>query len=81
MLFTRSTMSVAKSVRLCQMLGLDRIDGEPLGLPPSLPQALTWAELEERRRVFWGVFSIDAHAVIATGWPTLINMEDVGDAG
>ncbi|KAF7545520.1 hypothetical protein G7Z17_g9110 [Cylindrodendrum hubeiense] len=77
MLFTRSTMSSAKTVRLCHMMSLDRIDGEPLGLAPSLGPPLTWAELEERRRVFWGAFCFDAHASISTGWPSLINMEDV----
>ncbi|RSL56663.1 hypothetical protein CEP54_008728 [Fusarium duplospermum] len=77
MLFSRSTMSGANCVRLCHMIGLDRLDGERLGMPPPLPPALTWAELEERRRVFWGAFSIDAHCCISTGWPSLINKDDV----
>lgn len=77
MLFSRSTMSGANCVRLCHMIGLDRLDGERLGMPPPLPPALTWAELEERRRVFWGAFSIDAHCCISTGWPSLLNKDDV----
>jgi hypothetical protein len=77
MLFSRSAMSSANCVRLCHMIGLDRLDGERLGMPPPLPPALTWAELEERRRVFWGAFSIDAHCCISTGWPSLINKDDV----
>ncbi|KAF7551011.1 hypothetical protein G7046_g7841 [Stylonectria norvegica] len=77
MLFTRAAMSSAKCVRLCHMMGLDRIDGEQDELPPTLSAPLSWAELEERRRVFWGAFSIDSHASIATGWPSLINSDDV----
>ncbi|KAF4462885.1 Zn(II)2Cys6 transcriptional activator [Fusarium albosuccineum] len=77
MLFTRSTMSGARCVRLCHMIGLDRLDGDPLGMPPSLGPPLTWAELEERRRVFWGAFSIDAHCSISTGWSSLINTDDI----
>lgn len=77
MLFTRSTMSSARAVRLCHMMSLDRIDGDPLGLPPSLGPPLTWAELEERRRVFWGAFCFDAHATISTGWASLIQTDDV----
>ncbi|KAF4972495.1 hypothetical protein FZEAL_9575 [Fusarium zealandicum] len=56
---------------------LDRLDGEPLGMPPPLGPPLTWAELEERRRVFWGAFTTDAHCCISTGWPSLIQLEDV----
>ncbi|KAI5459956.1 hypothetical protein BGZ63DRAFT_360107 [Mariannaea sp. PMI_226] len=77
MLFTRSTMSAARCVRLCQMMGLDRIDGDHIGSPPTLGPPLTWAELEERRRVFWGAFCIDAHSSISTGWPSLINLDDI----
>ncbi|KAF4951809.1 hypothetical protein FGADI_7179 [Fusarium gaditjirri] len=77
LLFTRSTISVANSVRLCHMIGLDRLDGDPFGMPPALGPPLTWAELEERRRIFWGVFAADAHCSISTGWPSLINSEDI----
>lgn len=77
MLFTRASMSCSRSVRICQMMGLDRIDGGPNDLPPALGPATTWSELEERRRVFWGAFTIDCHASIATGWPCLINQDDV----
>ncbi|KAF5706181.1 Zn(II)2Cys6 transcriptional activator [Fusarium mundagurra] len=60
-----------------KVLGLDRLDGDPLGMPPALGPPLTWAELEERRRIFWGVFAADAHCSISTGWPSLINSEDI----
>ncbi|KAH7160019.1 hypothetical protein B0J13DRAFT_581109 [Dactylonectria estremocensis] len=77
MIFTRSSISSAKTVRLCHMMSLDRIDGDLLGFPPSLGPPLSWAELEERRRVFWGAFCFDSHASISTGWPSLINTEDI----
>lgn len=58
-------------------MGLDRLDGGIDDLPPALGPARSWIELEERRRVFWGAFAIDCHASISTGWPYLINAEDV----
>ncbi|PHH72878.1 hypothetical protein CDD83_4859 [Cordyceps sp. RAO-2017] len=77
MLFTRASMSSAKCVRLVQMMGLDRLDGVQDDLPPALAPATSWAELEERRRVFWGAFAIDSHASISTGWPSLIDPNNV----
>lgn len=77
LLFTRSTISVANCVRLCHMMGLDRLDGDHVSMPPALGPPLTWAELEERRRIFWGVFAADSHCCISTGWPTLIDSDDV----
>ncbi|KAG6007958.1 hypothetical protein E4U21_005319 [Claviceps maximensis] len=77
MLFTRAATTCAKAVRLCQMMGLDRLDGARDDLPPSLGPHTSWEELEERRRVFWGVFATDSHASISTGWPALINPEDI----
>ncbi|KAG6022953.1 hypothetical protein E4U41_002119 [Claviceps citrina] len=76
MLFTRAATTCAKAVRLCQMMGLDRLDGAQDDLPPCLGPHTSWAELEERRRVFWGIFATDSHASISTGWPALINSED-----
>ncbi|KAM0666412.1 hypothetical protein ACQRIU_004267 [Beauveria bassiana] len=75
--FTRASMSCSRSVRICQMMGLDRLDGGIDDLPPALGPARSWIELEERRRVFWGAFAIDCHASISTGWPYLINAEDI----
>ena len=77
LLFTRSAISVANCVRLCHMMGLDRLDGDHVNMPPALGPPLTWAELEERRRIFWGVFAADSHCCISTGWPTLIDSDDV----
>ncbi|ODA82606.1 hypothetical protein RJ55_01114 [Drechmeria coniospora] len=77
MLFTRASMSCAKTVRLCHMMGLDRLDGPSDDLPPALAAASSWTELEERRRVFWGAFAIDSHASISTGWPCLIDTNTI----
>ena len=73
-------MSCAKAVRLVHMLGLSRLDAPGAEFPPNLGEASTWAEEEERRRTFWGTFCIDAHASVSTGWPCLINTDDVSEA-
>lgn len=78
MLFTRAAMTSAKCIRLVQMMGLDRLDGEKDDLPPTLIPTTSWVETEERRRTFWAAFAIDSHASISTGWPSLINSSDVG---
>ncbi|KAI1378343.1 hypothetical protein F4677DRAFT_443557 [Hypoxylon crocopeplum] len=44
---------------------------------PTLLPPKDWAELEERRRVFWGIFCIDSHCTISTGWPFLIDTSEV----
>ncbi|PNP56999.1 hypothetical protein THARTR1_02841 [Trichoderma harzianum] len=77
MLYTRASMSAARCCRLVQMLALDKLDivndnGTATLVPPT-----DWTELEERRRVFWVAFSIDAQGSIATGWPSLIHAEDI----
>lgn len=77
MLFTRAAMSSAKAIRLVQMMGLHRIDGGGHEMAPTLAPPKDWTEVEERRRTFWGVFSVDTHASLSTGWPTLINPADV----
>ncbi|KAG5968154.1 hypothetical protein E4U58_001971 [Claviceps cyperi] len=58
-------------------MGLDRLDGDQEDLPPCLGPPTSWEELEERRRVFWGIFAADSHGSISTGWHALINPEDI----
>ncbi|KAM0653481.1 hypothetical protein ACHAO3_001541 [Verticillium nonalfalfae] len=70
-------MSSAKAVRLVEMMGLHRIDGAGHDMAPTLAPPKDWTDVEERRRVFWGVFTIDCHASISTGWPTLIDPHDI----
>ncbi|KAI2466576.1 hypothetical protein F4781DRAFT_434250 [Annulohypoxylon bovei var. microspora] len=77
MMFTRAAMTCAKGVRLVEMMGLHRLDGSAEDMSPTLLPAKDWAELEERRRVFWGIFCIDSHCSISTGWPFLIDASEV----
>jgi hypothetical protein len=79
MLFTRCAMNTARCIRLMHMMHLDRLDasGEVAHVPALQPPS-SWVELEERRRTFWGAFTIDAHASVSAGWPSLINTSDVG---
>ncbi|KAI0024836.1 hypothetical protein F4780DRAFT_479255 [Xylariomycetidae sp. FL0641] len=80
MMFTRAAMSCARGVRLAEMLGLHRLDGPEDEFPeisPTLLPPKDWAELEERRRAYWGIFCIDSHAAISTGWPHLIDVNDI----
>ncbi|RFU80356.1 binuclear zinc transcription factor [Trichoderma arundinaceum] len=77
MLYTRASMSGARCSRLVQMLALDKLDGPDDNFPATLGPPRDWTELEERRRVFWVAFSCEAQGSIATGWPSLINFEDI----
>ncbi|GKT95575.1 binuclear zinc transcription factor [Colletotrichum tofieldiae] len=51
--FTRAAMSSAKCVRLVEMMGLHRIDGDGQEMAPTLAPPTSWVDLEERRRAFW----------------------------
>lgn len=77
MTFTRASMSGARAVRLVEMMGLHRLDDATDEISPTLLPPRDWTELEERRRVFWGVFCIDSHCSISTGWPFLIDASEV----
>ncbi|KAK4082769.1 transcriptional regulator family: Fungal Specific TF [Trichoderma aggressivum f. europaeum] len=77
MLYTRASMSAARCCRLVQMMALDKLDISNDNGPATLVPPIDWTELEERRRVFWVAFSIDAQGSIATGWPNLIHAEDI----
>lgn len=63
------------------MMGLHRLDStlsdDELPMPPMIAPPRSWAELEERRRLFWGGFCIDSYASISAGWPTLIDVDQV----
>ncbi|TGJ88337.1 hypothetical protein E0Z10_g405 [Xylaria hypoxylon] len=77
MMFTRAAMSCARAVRLSGMMGLHHLDSPPDESSPTILPPRDWAELEERRRAFWGIFCIDSHCSISTGWPHLIDMAQV----
>ena len=76
-LFSRAWMSVGRAVRLAQMLGLHRLDGDDTTGKNILPAANDWIELEERRRTFWATFYGDRWAASGTGWPMIIDDDDV----
>ncbi|KAF3021597.1 hypothetical protein E8E14_013711 [Neopestalotiopsis sp. 37M] len=77
MLFTRAAMSSARAVRLANMMGLQQLDTPNEVSSPTLMPPKDWAELEERRRTFWGIFCLDSHCAISTGWPHLIDPSEV----
>ncbi|KAI0387288.1 hypothetical protein F5Y04DRAFT_274147 [Hypomontagnella monticulosa] len=77
MYFPRAWMSTGSAVRLCQMIGLHRLDGSGLDVKQCLPPPRDWTEREERRRTFWMAFCKDRYASIGTGWPMTIDERDV----
>ncbi|KAJ3530660.1 hypothetical protein NM208_g9229 [Fusarium decemcellulare] len=76
MLFTRSIMSIARSRQICHLMSLDLLDEEHDSIDPE-PSPLSWIELEERRRVFWCSFVLDAITSISTGLSSLIDLDDI----
>ncbi|KAK0733375.1 fungal-specific transcription factor domain-containing protein [Lasiosphaeria miniovina] len=77
MYFPRAWMSTGSAVRLCQMAGLHRLDGNGLDVKQCLPPPRDWTEREERRRTFWMAFCQDRYASIGTGWPMTIDEKDI----
>lgn len=77
MYFPRAWMSTGSAVRLCQMIGLHRLDGGGLDVKQCLPPPRDWTEKEERRRTFWMAFCQDRYASIGTGWPMTIDEKDI----
>ncbi|KAF3080708.1 hypothetical protein TWF102_001602 [Orbilia oligospora] len=77
MYFPRAWMSAGRSVKLCQMLGLNRLDGVGLDVKQCIAPPKDWTELEERRRTFWIAFCTDRYASIGTGWPMQIDERDI----
>ena len=76
-LFSRAWLSVGRAVRLAQMLGLHRLDGDDVGSKNILQPPIDWIEREERRRTFWAVFYNDRWASSGTGWPMIIIESDI----
>lgn len=75
--FPRAWLSVGKAARLALMLGLNRLDGVGLDVKQSILPPKDWTEREERRRSFWGAFATDRYSSVGTGWPILIDENDV----
>lgn len=77
MYFPRAWVSTGSGVRLCQMMGLHRLDGTGLDVKQCVPPPRDWTEREERRRTFWMAFCEDRYASIGTGWPMTIDENDI----
>lgn len=75
--FPRAWLSVGKATRLALMMGLNRLDGHGLDVKQSMLPPKDWTEREERRRTFWMAFCTDRYASIGTGWPMVIDENDV----
>lgn len=77
MCFPRAFMSVGRSARLAQMLGLHQVDKENRSAKQILPPAKDQIDLEVRRRAFWSAFLVDRWATSGTGWPVIIEVREV----
>ncbi|KAK8126029.1 fungal-specific transcription factor domain-containing protein [Apiospora kogelbergensis] len=77
MYFPRAWMNTGSAARLCQMIGLHRLDGTGLDVKQCLPPPRDWTEREERRRTFWMAFCQDRYASIGTGWPMTFDERDI----
>lgn len=74
--FSRASMSIARAIRLSQILGLHRLDSKNVaGL--TLPPPADLAEDQERRRTFWVMFCTDRITSSTGGWPTMIDARSV----
>jgi Fungal specific transcription factor domain len=76
MYFRRSWSISGRAIRLCQMIGLHRLD-EDDGLVVRSLSSNEWIDLEERRRIFWTAFCSDRYSGAVTGWPMVIDEKDV----
>lgn len=70
-------MSLCRAIRIGQMLGLHRVDGEGVDAMSLLPPPQDWSEAEERRRTWWVIYCSDRLVSGSTGWPVMINQQDV----
>ncbi|KAK9416871.1 putative Fungal-specific transcription factor domain-containing protein [Seiridium unicorne] len=71
--------SLTRTVNYLQ-LSIEQKDADRQSLcQPSrlIDSTLDWAELEERRRVFWNVFSLDRFCSVTMGWNTSLTSDDV----
>lgn len=81
MYLPRSWLTMERAAGLAKMLALDRLDAQWHGMRQCIPPAKGFAEKEERRRIFWGVYCADRSSSMATGWSMSIDDVDVGVNG
>ncbi|KAI1616203.1 fungal-specific transcription factor domain-containing protein [Exophiala viscosa] len=77
MYFPRAWMSIGRASRLALMMGLHRLDRVGLDVKQTLPPPRDWTDREERRRTFWMAYCQDRYASIGTGWPMVIDEQDI----
>ncbi|KAJ9639297.1 hypothetical protein H2204_003908 [Knufia peltigerae] len=77
MYFPRAWMSIGRAARLALMMGLHRQDRVGLDVKQTLPPPRDWTDREERRRTFWMAYCQDRYASIGTGWPMVIDEQDI----
>lgn len=77
MLFSRASTSLSRSLRIAQMLRLHQLDGE---VSLNVAETKNRPELEEARRTWWVIFCSDRFVSGSTGWPAMINDNDVRGA-
>ncbi|KAF8854633.1 hypothetical protein BDZ45DRAFT_656400 [Acephala macrosclerotiorum] len=78
MLFPNAWMTTGRAVRIAQMLGLHRLDGQGgLEVKRTLRGVESHEEKEERRRAFWMAFCMDRFAAVGTGWPLIVDERDI----
>jgi hypothetical protein len=71
--FRRAWMSLGRTTRLAQMMGLDQADGRPASVmnpqwsgPSQPPTLYNSIKTEEMRRTFWVLYILDGFASIIT---------------
>lgn len=71
--FARAWMTLGRATRLAKLLGLEEVDSPPRkleddwrgwGMPAQLPAASGPGDMEERRRTFWLLYTLDAFATL-----------------
>lgn len=77
MFLVRSFLSERKAAALCTAAGLHKIDGVGLAQSQFLAPADDWTELEERRRIFWVVFTQDRFMCVGSGFTPAFDEQDV----
>lgn len=71
--------SLTRTIEYLQLsVEQENIDRQPLCQPYRvIGTTRDWTELEERRRVFWNVFSLDRFCSVTMGWNTSLTSDDV----
>lgn len=75
--FLRAGLSLGRGIRIAQMLQMHHLDKEDGESTQNSASSRSWIEIEERRRVWWALYVSDRLTSAATGWPVVINDQDV----